>query len=79
LERQARSNENFYPSATLAVSVPLYGCHLCLHLLPILFFPAKSTLIVPTPSTLSWLVFSLHHYFPEEVLTCMHLQVKNES
>ena len=29
---------------------------------------------------LSWLVVSLHHYFPEEVLTCLHLQVKsNES
>jgi len=29
---------------------------------------------------LSWLVFSLHHYFPEEVLTCLQLQIKsNES
>ena len=58
LERQARSNKNFYTSATPAVSVPLCGYQLCLHLLPTLFFPAKSALIVPTLSTLIILLFN---------------------
>jgi len=31
LERQARLNKNFSSSAAPAVSVPLYGCQLCLH------------------------------------------------
>jgi len=53
LKRQALSNKNLYPSAA---RVPLYGCQICLHLLPTLFFPAKSTLIVPTLSTLMILV-----------------------
>ena len=81
MERQARLNKRIYPSAARAVSVPLYGCQLSLHLLPTLFVPAKSTLIVPTLSTLIILVMvSLHHCFPEEVLTCLQLQVKsNES
>jgi len=78
VERQARSNQNFYPSAKPAVGVPLYGCQLRLHLLPTLFFPAKSTLIVPTLSTLIIPVsVNLLHYIPEEVLTCLHLQVKS--
>ena len=56
LERQDRSNKNFYAPATPEVSVPLCGCQSCLHLLSTLFFPAKSVLIVPTLSTLIILV-----------------------